>query len=262
MRSKELNCIFIFTTKMAVLFTVNFPKYIFELQDEFTITFPDAQNLPFDVAVSDRGIPHVINDHGVPEWTEQGLKVGLRLSALNGHPIARTQTAGDIEVVNLTKQDVDVLFADIEGAVDITFTEHIPDGDSVPVGLSWSESKTDSESAPSIQISASSHHQGYPPSAARLNDPEHCWRPSIDNEVDGNVWISFDFGTKRVIDGVQLQGSPDGQCHVRRLWVDFSDDGCSWTTHPLRQVRCQYIESQRGSKTMHRIARTKDITGV
>ena len=272
---------------MAQLFTVHFPKYTFEVLEEFTITFPDAQDLPFTVGVSDRGIAHILKLRPLAkcsphrsleaQWTKQGLKPGLKMTAVDGKPVAKSEIAGAIEVTNLTEQDINVLFADFGvRPVAITFTEHIPEGESVPLGLSWtdpnaeslSEHKADSDAVPPVdapaaaliatdQISASSHHEGCPPSAVRLNHPSLCWRPSLQNELDRAVWIAFDLGSKRVVDGVQLQGSHDEACYVREFWIDYSDDGCSWTGHSMRAIRCRYIETRSKAVSPKQIPRTE-----
>ena len=151
---------------MAQLFTVYFPNYCFEIQEEFSITFPDASKLPFTVDVSDKGVPHV---HSLKEidfkttglddrklflsWIEDGLKSGLRISAIDGREITKVVRRGaglghtvyvDSENDNspMTAEKLMMLIIK-KGQRDITFSfiEHIPNIDEgEPLGLQWTES--------------------------------------------------------------------------------------------------------------------------
>jgi len=141
----------------------------------------------------------------------------------------------------------------------ITFREELyAIDDAQPLGLSWNTNQrqfTQAQLAKSSQmellhivtnrqISASSCQAKYEPYHCRLNHPTACWRPSLQNELLRDVWISFDLGMKQIVTQICIQGSLEHTQYVTRLWLDFSDDGCKWHTHPMRCVQCRYNEEQ------------------
>ena len=98
---------------MAQLFTVYFSNYCFEMQEEFTIEFPNAAQLPFKAAVSDKGIPNVrqiiyrnagYSPEQMRKWADEGLKTGLRITAINKKNLVSDQVVNNagMSMVNVT----------------------------------------------------------------------------------------------------------------------------------------------------------------
>eukprot|EP01083_Nonionella_stella_P148195 468730_1 len=254
---------------MAQLFTVYFPKYCFEVQEEFTIQFPNAQHLPFEPSVSENGIPHIkeINfdethtPKEIQEWTRKGLKVGLRIVAINDDTLANEQTDGagdDINLVTLRSQSTarahsllqtkDVLKKikyNGSSSIHIAFREHIPVmDDSEPLGL---ERHRNTEHNTNIicdtQISVSSYDDAHDPTQCRLNNPSNYWSPSIENETARDVWICFDLKDKKFVDKIRIQGDLKHSAYVQSFWIEYSNDLCEWRSHPMGRIQCKYIAS-------------------
>eukprot|EP01083_Nonionella_stella_P014734 41322_1 len=242
---------------MAQLFTVYFPNYYFEVQEEFTIQFPNAEHLPFKPSVSENGIPHVkkINFHEthtrkeIQEWTQKGLKVGLRIVAINDDMLAHERTDVDGDVINVitlrlestaaanrsygllqTKDVLKKIKYNGSSSVHITFREHLPPMD-------------DSEPLGDTQISVSSYDNAHDATQCRLNNPSNYWSPSIENETARDVWICFDLKDKKFVDKIRIQGDLKHSAYVQSFWIEYSNDLCEWRSHPMGRIQCKYIAS-------------------
>ena len=81
------------------------------------------------------------------------------------------------------------------------------------------------------------------PSQCKLNNPHNYWSPTLSNENSRDVWITFDLGMKRIMDKIHIQGSQNHKQYVQSIWIDYSDDGCQWKSHPMRAIRCKYYSN-------------------
>lgn len=85
---------------MSQLFQVYFPKYCFEPQEEFSILFPHADQLPFEFAITAHGIPYFKdltcqdNVEEFKKWSKMGLKNGIRIIAVNGDRFGKEAPMG------------------------------------------------------------------------------------------------------------------------------------------------------------------------
>eukprot|EP01084_Bolivina_argentea_P135820 239266_1 len=244
---------------MAQLFTVYFPKYCFEVQEEFSITFPDATKLPIELDVSEKGI-FITDIHfdgtGDLAIFDERLKKGLRVVSINNDNLAYEDDIG-IFITDkqkpLTLQDVNKKIKhNGESSIEFTFREDIPTfEDSKSLGLQYKMNKSSYEISDQ-QISVSSFideekyqcHKGH----IRLNTPDSYWSPTRTNEESGDVWVCIDLGSKKVVDTIQIQGSQDHSCYVTELWIEYCDDLCSWRSHPLRNIKCRYIKGKQNEK--------------
>ena len=137
-------------------FTVYFPRFHFEIQEEFSITFDDAAWLPFTVGVTERGIPHIqsmsicIDHHCVEEqdrWRQKGLKPGLRIIAINNHSLRQEKHGYHLNSEGNRPYQMSDLESLVEkcggsshSSVQMTFREDIPPFyDSRPLGLQFSK---------------------------------------------------------------------------------------------------------------------------
>lgn len=93
-------------------------------------------------------------------------------------------------------------------------------------------------------ICVSSFHEDNPPSHARLNHPTGCWMPTEQNERSRNVFICIDLGTRKAIEKLQIQGSQDNKARVKEIWIEYSDDLCSWKTHSTKCIELEYVKGQ------------------
>ena len=119
---------------------------------------------------------------------------------------------------------------------------------SQPLGMQYisppnEDEKTQSLEFKNMRISASSCQKGYKPTECRLNNPKSFWKPSEENEWLRSVWISFDLSIPRSITRIHIQGDLSHNNYVKSLWIDYSDDGCKWISHPMRIITCKYQES-------------------
>ena len=154
---------------MAQLFTVYFPNYCFEVQEEFSITFPNANTLPFTVDVSDKGVPNVrdidythYDSACHRKWSKLGLKSGLRISAIDGTKLTTEMKHGMDQTVYLdpnsksSPMTTENLMLQIIGKgqkeIEFTFIEYIPSiDDGEPLGLQWNDSMQRIESHESVE---------------------------------------------------------------------------------------------------------------
>eukprot|EP01083_Nonionella_stella_P094493 265124_1 len=256
---------------MAQLFTVYFPQYCFELQEQFSITFSNANDLPFDPDVSAKGVPHIReikyhhNSHRVKEWAASGLKEGLRIVSIDGKTLATEQehginTTSDNDILT-QKELLSKIYGKGSSRVTFTFREDIPTfDDSEPLGLAYvapTKIEADTEQEQKYQaheykiadedISVSSFKQTqdgcYPPEHIRLNTPNGYWSPTDNNSRSRDVWVCFDLGGKKLVDMIQVQGNLDHTAYVQALWIEYSDDMCAWKSHPMRKIKCHYMAS-------------------
>ena len=172
-----------------------------------------------------------------------------------------------------------VINLDTEKQITFTFREEVlPIDTSVGLGLEWKDhdeneykssmpgsevnnSKSarrrsnpnimpNSDFMKEIKISVSSYDEVHDPSQCKLNNPHNHWSPTVENENSRDVWITFDLGMKRVIDKIHIQGSQNHKQYVKSIWIDYSDDGCQWKSHPMRAIICKYY-SNPSVKQMH-----------
>eukprot|EP01084_Bolivina_argentea_P122546 217152_1 len=271
---------------MAQLFTVYFPKYHFVLQSEFSITF--VLPLPFRYKVSESGIVYVEHVHWQDEnftqdeiqsWKSYGLQEGLTIVSINNINLMEYNTdekhdEKEIETLKYPIEQIDIILQDElndNDEVTLTFREELfPLDDAKPLGLTWNDNlykqgkykshlSVYQQSSQDLQylnvisnkqISASSCEHKYEPSQCRFNNSNSYWKPSLSNQKLGNIWIMFDLGMKKVITQLYIQGNFDHSEYITSLWIDYSDDGCVYKSHPMRLIKIasKYIDATTDTK--------------
>eukprot|EP01084_Bolivina_argentea_P220294 373371_1 len=240
---------------MAQLFNIYFPRYYFDLQNEFELEFMFP--LPFTYVVEDgRCYVSMVyydqdNKGDLYYWQKKGLQSGLRIMAVNNKSLIDDYNIEDEDghinpdtiLDEYTIEDL-LAIADTE-LLTLKFKEEMHRDDySIPIGLGYKqEEKTFSPNRVSHindeQIGASSFERGYEPSQCRFNNPNSFWQPSGDNQSILDTWLRIDVGNK-IITKLFLQGSPDHLSYVKSFWIDYSDDCCQWKSHPLGEIKCKY----------------------
>lgn len=95
------------------------------------------------------------------------------------------------------------------------------------------------------QIGASSCQDGFEPYWCRLNHPDKCWKPDRRDMKLNNSWIRLDLkdmaaipsakdakdGDKKMITKIRIQGTPGHTAYCKSIWIDYSNDGTTWTCH-------------------------------
>ena len=137
---------------MSQLFTLQFPKYHFDKQSEFTINFPDARNLPFSYDITNGMvcIDEIIPPSKEQErdaaymkqrrlWMNQGLQEGVRIISITNKNLTNEHDAS--KLAYLTRQVVDEIIREHtnrENQIEITFREEILEfDDSISLGLEY-----------------------------------------------------------------------------------------------------------------------------
>ena len=144
---------------MAQLFTLQFSKYHFEQQLEFTLTFPNADDLPFTYQITDGMVCvdhlHPLEDIQDPEerklhllWRRKGLQEGIRMVRIQNTDITEEDPLSDEISERWHRRDIERLIEEqmggVDNDIDITFREDILDvDDSSPLGLAY-DAKLDS----------------------------------------------------------------------------------------------------------------------
>ena len=98
------------------------------------------------------------------------------------------------------------------------------------------------EMIPDRKITASSCQRGYEHTQCRLNNNNSFWRPTKENQELGDIWICFDLGMIQSVTRLCIQGDLKHKNYVTELWIDYSNDGCKWISHPMRIIKCKYID--------------------
>lgn len=145
---------------MAQLFTLQFSKYHFEEQLEFTLTFPNADDLPFTYQITDGMVCvdqlQCLDDIQDPDerklhllWRRKGLQEGIRMARIQDTDITEEDPLSDAISERWHRQDIERLLEELsnDNEIEITFREDILDvDDSSPLGLTY-DAKLDSSSS-------------------------------------------------------------------------------------------------------------------
>eukprot|EP01083_Nonionella_stella_P007309 21135_1 len=220
-------------------------------------------------------------DIEIESWKLYGLQQGLTIISINDSSLIPQQDEDDEDehedddddedhslshrqTIFTMEQIQDMITNDTSNAhhtVTITFREELfPIEDAQPIGLTYSDDMQkqkqkhmrsipfhpSSQQSSGIildkQISASSCQQNHEPNQCRFNHPKSFWKPSLSDQKLRNVWISFNLGRKTLVTAIAIQGNVKHDEYISSLYIDYSDDGCSFVSHPMRCIKCKYME--------------------
>ena len=202
---------------MSQFFTIFFPKYYFDVQKQFEITFDDNPFKYFEI-IEDNG--HIFVDRVSSNQQQQQqykeLAPGLRIIEINEN--------------NFEDQEIDI--AQVEKliqekkSVKIVFCEEIEDEDEMYEQIEIEEKDN---------IIASSFQQGFEPFQA-INDDDSFWKPIINQ----GSFIQIDLKAIKQITRLEVYGNKDHTMYINSLWIDYSNDGCQWKSHFAQETECIY----------------------
>eukprot|EP01083_Nonionella_stella_P067087 177201_1 len=259
---------------MSQLFTIFFPKFWFDLQKEYEITFSDPTHLPFEI-LEDKGSIFVHNvepprhSHFRPSGSKNQLSMltdGLRIVAINGENVTNKQMNFD-EFDKMIKESTDSVIITFCEEIELgtnnnhhklglgydhkedTFVQNSRSDDAMNQSLE-SNSRSDSNllhissllqqtstfSVENDQLAASSFQEGFEAYEARLHNPNSCWKP-LSNDLAS---IQIDLKNISQITEIHVQGNHDHTMFCQSIWIDKSYDGCEWKCVSHREMDCSY----------------------
>ena len=258
---------------MAQNFSITFPKFWFDVQNDREITFTDKERLPFQILQDEHGHLFVQEVDELPEDAESAntrdLVAGLRIVAIGEEDISNQSMSHDkFEALLATKAGMDIT---------LTFREEFEDPDALQdssLGLGLAEEmKEEPNTASAFDgaeearqasrsvvrslsniavvtmerdghieriedhcIRATSFMKGHEPNQCRLNGGS-CWKP---DKADMMPSITIDLGIEKQLTVLVIQGNVNNTEYCRAIWLDGSTDGAEWRSWSKTEIKLTY----------------------